>query len=217
MMREPLAALFQPMARRRLSRSVDQSVQESLTNAPPSPEGASPLSGIIPLRLIPDEKRFAGIAMGGAPAWATRLKRIETLTASLVENLQSDWHSLAWEHRRDPHTFAAVWRARLEHLETGVINELIRRHNLYFPAEANLPMSPHTCDYIGWGGREWRCAPLTSAWAERLFSADHAQALESASRKGFEGKSKSKGKPPKAHRAASQGTQSQPPRDRPHR
>src|SRR5829696_1175485 len=139
MMKEPLAALFQPMARRRLSRSVDQSVQESLTNAPPQPVGDSPLSGIIPLRLIPDEKRFAGIAMGGAPAWATRLKRIETLTQSLIETLKTDWHALAWQHRREPHEFPAVWRGRLEHLETATINELIRRHNQYFPAEANLP------------------------------------------------------------------------------
>lgn len=186
MMKEPLAALFQPVARRRLSRSVDQSVQESLTNAPPTAAGDSPLSGIIPLRLIPDEKRFAGIAMGGAPAWATRLKRIETLTESLVDALKSDWHALAWEHRKQPHAFALAWQARLEHVETSLINELIRRHNRYFPAEANLPMSPGTGDYIGWGGRDWRCASLTPAWAERLFPASRDQALQSAHREGFD-------------------------------
>lgn len=174
---EPLQALFQPVARRRLSRSVEQQVQESLSSAPPQTGAKPDLGGVIPLRLIPDDKRFAGIAMGGAPAWAVRLKKIERLTDRILEELRGDWISLAEEHRSEPERFPLVWRHRLHQLDTSVVNELIRRHNRYFPAEANLPMSPRTGDYIGWGGHEWRCAPLTMAWAEEHFPADLVQAL----------------------------------------
>mgnify|MGYP006282193621 CR=1 FL=1 len=169
---EPLQALFQPVPRRRLSRSVEQHVQESLANNPPDRTGKADLGGIIPLRLIPDEKRFAGLAMGGAPAWAVRLRKIETLTAALLDELRGDWSALAQEYRHRPEMFAVAWRHRLGLLKLGTINELVRRHNRYFPAEANLPMSPKTGDYIGWGGRDWRCLPLTVEWAEAQFPAD---------------------------------------------
>lgn len=173
---ESLKDLFQPVPRRHLSRSVEQGVQESLAASPPKPGGKPPLTGTIPHRLIPDDKRFAGIAMGGAPAWAVRLKRIETLRDRLVTELAGDWHSLA----RQPHTaasFAQAWRDRLSQVDLHLVNELIRRHNRYFPAEANLPMSPRTGDYIGWGGREWRCRPVSADDLLDMFPPDLDWAL----------------------------------------
>jgi hypothetical protein len=179
---EPLQALFQPVARKRLSSSVEQQVQESLASAPPDTVSRSGLSGMIPMRLIPDEKRFAGIAMGGAPAWAVRLKKIETHTDAHLADLLDRWTSIAYRFRAQPEQFAPAWREHLEQLDFGVVNELIRRHNRYFPAEANLPMSPRTGDYVGWGGHEWRCSPLTVEWAERQFPADFDRAIAAIQR-----------------------------------
>ncbi|MFN0070246.1 MAG: hypothetical protein ACKVVP_01990 [Chloroflexota bacterium] len=174
---EPLQALFQPVARRRLSPSVEQHVQESLSSAPPDSASQPALSAMIPLRLVADEKRFAGIAMGGAPAWAIRLKKIEALTDRLLTELRGDWVALAQEYRREPQLFPVAWAHRLNQLDLGLVNELIRRHNRYFPAEANLPMSPRTGDYVGWGGRDWRCKPLTVHWAEQIFPPDFSKAV----------------------------------------
>jgi hypothetical protein len=174
---EPLQALFEPVARKRLSSSVEQQVQEHLTNAPPDSSAPPGLSAMIPTRLIPDEKRFAGIAMGGAPAWAVRLKKIEMLTEALLSELLDRWTALAYQHRAQPERFSTAWREHLSQFEFGLVNELIRRHNRYFPAEANLPMSPRTGDYVGWGGRDWRCSALTVEWAEREFPADIDRAL----------------------------------------
>ena len=179
---EPLQALFQPVARKRLSSSVEQQVQESLATSPPDSSAPPGLSAMIPTRLIPDEKRFAGIAMGGAPAWAVRLKKIETLTDGHIADLQERWTSIAWQHRAQPESFTSAWREALSRFDFGTVNELIRRHNRYFPAEANLPMSPRTGDYIGWGGHDWRCLPLTSEWAERQFPAEFNQAIEAIRR-----------------------------------
>ena len=177
---EPLQALFQPVARRRLSPSVEQQVKDSLASAPPDSDAASSLSAMIPMRLIPDDKRFAGISMGGAPAWAVRLKKIETLTDSLLRELYDDWVALARHHRHQPAAFARAWREHLNKLELSLVNELIARHNRYFPTEANLPMSPRTGDYIGWGGHDWRCSPLTAEWAEEQFPADFEAATTAA-------------------------------------
>jgi hypothetical protein len=174
---EPLQALFQPVARKRLSSSVEQQVQESLATTPPDSESHTGLSGTIPLRLIPDEKRFAAMAMGGAPAWAVRLKKIETLTDALIADLAERWTSIAWQHRAQPGSFTSAWREALGRLDFSMVNELIRRHNRYFPAEANLPMSPRTGDYIGWGGHDWRRPTLTIEWAERQFPADFNRAI----------------------------------------
>ncbi|HEX3246832.1 MAG TPA: hypothetical protein VHX16_15620 [Chloroflexota bacterium] len=174
---EPLGALFQPVGRKRLSPSVEQQVKDSLSSAPSDSYSRSGLSAIIPMRLIPDEKRFAGLAMGGAPAWAVRLKKIETLTDALINNLHDCWVTLAYQHRQQPELFAGAWREQLDELELDVVNELIRRHNRYFPVEANLPMSPRTGDYVAWGGRDWRCSPLTSEWAEQEFPPDFDAAI----------------------------------------
>lgn len=174
---EPLGALFQPVGRRRLSPSVEQQVKDSLSSAPPDSASRPGLSAMIPMRLIPDEKRFAGMAMGGAPAWAIRLKKIETLTDTLISHLYDRWVTLAYEHRHQPQLFVGAWRDHLNELELDVVNELIRRHNRYFPVEANLPMSPRTGDYVAWGGRDWRCSPLSPEWAEQEFPADFDAAI----------------------------------------
>jgi hypothetical protein len=179
---ESLQALFQPVARKRLSSSVEQHVQKSLATSPPDSTPRAGLSGMIPMRLIPDEKRFAGIAMGGAPAWAVRLKKIETLTDAHIADMLDRWKSVAYQHRAQPQSFASAWREELSQLDFGMVNELIRRHNRYFPAEANLPMSPRTRDYVGWGGQDWRCSPLTIEWAERQFPADFDQAFAAIQR-----------------------------------
>jgi hypothetical protein len=174
---ESLGALFQPVGRRRLSPSVEQQVKDSLSTTPPDSSSRSGLSAMIPMRLIPDEKRFAGLAMGGAPAWAVRLKKIETLTDALISNLYDRWVTLAHQHRHQPELFTPAWREHLNELELDGINELIRRHNRYFPVEANLPMSPRTGDYVAWGGRDWRCSLLTAEWAEQGFPPDFEAAI----------------------------------------
>src|SRR5215208_6074126 len=107
---DSLGALFQPVGRGRLSPSVEQQVKDSLSTTPPDSSSPSGLSAMIPMRLIPDEKRFAGLVMGGAPAWAVRLKKIETLTDTLLSNLHDRWVRLAYQHRHQPELFAEAWR-----------------------------------------------------------------------------------------------------------
>ena len=46
-----------------------------------------------------------------------------------------------------------------------LVNDLIRRHNRWYPAEARLPMDPRTGDFALVNGKPYRREPLDPAWA----------------------------------------------------
>jgi len=64
------------------------------------------------------------------------------------------------EHRDDPE----AWRRVAERWDFGDVNELIERHNRWYPVEARLPMDPRTKDYVKVGGRPYRRKPLDAEW-----------------------------------------------------
>ena len=49
------------------------------------------------------------------------------------------------------------------------VNDLIDRHNRWYPAESRLPMDPLTGDYALVNGEDYRRAPLDAAWALERF------------------------------------------------
>ena len=53
----------------------------------------------------------------------------------------------------------------MERWDFGNVNELIDRHNRYYPAESRLPMDPRTGDFVLVNGRPYRRTPLDAAWA----------------------------------------------------
>jgi hypothetical protein len=151
--------------------------QERALTEQPAPARDAGLSGWVPSPLITTDRRMFALAVGGAPAWSRRLRRIDELTDAALAELEAAWRALAWSQRRRPGEFADRWRTRAAQQDFSRVNELIRRHNEYYPAEANLPMSVHTGDFIGIGGREWRRALLDAAWVLRRFPAELAAAL----------------------------------------
>ena len=51
----------------------------------------------------------------------------------------------------------------------GEVNELIERHNRFYPIEARLPMDPRSRDFVKVGGRDYRREPLDASWILALF------------------------------------------------
>jgi hypothetical protein len=96
-------------------------------------------------------------AIAGAPAYARRLRAIEDLQARLAR-----W--LAAGVAKTPEAQSAFAD------ELGRLNDLIDRHNLYYPAERNLPSDPRTGVVLD-HGRPWR--PLGRATPESLGAAAH--------------------------------------------
>jgi hypothetical protein len=100
-------------------------------------------------------------ALGGPPAYMRRKRAIEDLEESLVRRVRAKI-----EAGVDPAAIAAA-AARDIARDIARVNDLIARHNRYYPIEANLPCDPKTGQIVERPGRgAW--APLAEWSIERL-------------------------------------------------
>ena len=104
-------------------------------------------------------------SLGGPLPYMQRLRRIEEETAEHERRLGEAWRDLAHECAGDPAEFARRWRRAAERWNFFGVNDLIDRHNRYYPAEARLPMNPRTGDFALVGGKPYRREPLGAGWA----------------------------------------------------
>jgi hypothetical protein len=100
------------------------------------------------------------VSIGGPLPYMTRLREIAARTA---------------EHeRRLGEAYAAVEpTAWLEYvgrrIDFGEVNDLIDRHNRWYPIEARLPMDPKTGDYVLVNGQHYAKRPLDAHWVLERF------------------------------------------------
>ena len=100
-------------------------------------------------------------SLGGPRPYMARLREIDRLTALHEEALAA-----AYAEVRD----AAEWAATVAAWDFGEVNELIERHNRWYPVESRLPMDPRTGDYALVNGRSYRRRPLDARWALERWS-----------------------------------------------
>jgi hypothetical protein len=108
-------------------------------------------------------------AIGGPLAWMRRLRSIEAALEEHEARLHEAWEELQAEYAGDGEGFAHAWRALAEGWDFRDVNDLIERHNRFFPAEARLPMNPRTGDYVLINGRPYTREPVTPAWIFERF------------------------------------------------
>ena len=124
----------------------------------------SPLrGGELPLRLRnfrPDAGSYLA-SLGGPLPYMVRLREIDVLTIQHEQRLAVAYEVLG----RD----AEAWGAAARGWDFGEVNELIDRHNRWYPAESRLPMDPRTGDYALVNGRSYRHRPLDAAWVLERF------------------------------------------------
>ena len=142
-----------------------------------------PLTG-QPLRLR--LRNFASSAeaylasAGGPLPYMLRLREIEVHTAAHERRLASSWHALAVECAGDGPLFSSVWRRQAEECAFDEVNDLIGRHNRWYPIESRLPMDPRTGDFMLVNGKDYRLAPLGERWVLERFPASLSHALAAA-------------------------------------
>ena len=126
----------------------------------------NPLTGRPLRRRIRNFRQAADTyvaSLGGPLPYMRRLRQIEDeIDANLVQLAEA-----YAEHRGDPDG----WRAVAEAWDFGTVNDLIARHNRWYPAESRLPMDPKTKDFVKIGGRTYRREPLDAAWILDRFRA----------------------------------------------
>jgi hypothetical protein len=129
----------------------------------------NPLAGsVLPRRIrrfrVEADRYLA--ALGGPLPYMQRARAIE-------EEVHAHRVLLAQayaEHDGD----ADDWRRFAERWDFGDVNDLIERHNRWYPVEARLAMDPRTRDYVKVGGRSYRREPLDADWILEQFPARRA-------------------------------------------
>ncbi len=95
------------------------------------------------------EERLRAYAQG-APGHIRRRRRIEDLEARLIQRLA------------DARTPAEVASSAEVTADLALLNDLIAKHNRYYPIEANLPIDVQTRRLIERGGAPWRPLPAAT-------------------------------------------------------
>lgn len=112
------------------------------------------------------------VATRGPLPYMLRLREIEQRTEAHETELREAWLALADERAADPEGFPLAWRAYAATVAFDEVNDLIDRHNLWYPAESRLPMDPRTGDYALVSGRDYRLSALDAAWVLERFPAE---------------------------------------------
>jgi hypothetical protein len=103
-------------------------------------------------------------SLGGPLPYMQRLRLIEEQTEAHLHRLERCRLALAAELRGDAEAFARRWRETARAWQFGEVNDLIDRHNRFFPAESRLPMDPRTGDFVSIDGDSYRCRRLDADW-----------------------------------------------------
>jgi hypothetical protein len=118
-----------------------------------NPLTGSPLKRRI-RRFRPEADRYLA-SLGGPLPYMQRLRQIDDLI---------EWHEARLADAYAEHGGTDEWRGIAERWSFSELNDLIDRHNRYYPIEARLAMDPRTRDYVQVGGRSYRREPLDAAW-----------------------------------------------------
>jgi hypothetical protein len=152
-----------PMTERELREAerLDEDLEDSPLVGKPLPRR---------LRNFTHSPEAYALAIAGPPAHARRLREIEDLVAGHEEELRRDWEELR-RSQPDAEVRARRWREYAARKSFYAVNDLIERHNRWYPAESKLPMDPRTGDFVKRAGRSYRLEPLDADWVLERFPA----------------------------------------------
>ena len=108
-------------------------------------------------------------SIGGPLPYMRRLREIHEETLGHEQRLEEAWRELARRCAGDERLFAQRWVRLAERWNFFAVNELIDRHNRYFPVEARLPMDPATGDFVLVAGEPYRKRRLDADWVLERF------------------------------------------------
>lgn len=133
-----------------------------------------------PLQLRPRLFRSSAdaylLATRGPLPYMLRLREIEQRTGEHEARLAEDWHALAEECRDEPE-FWKRWVTAAHDVAFDEVNDLIDRHNRWYPVESRLPMDPRRGDYALVNGKDYRLPQLGANWVLERFPPNLTLAL----------------------------------------
>lgn len=100
-------------------------------------------------------------SLGGPLPYMARLREIEALVVGHERALAERYETID----------RALWADEVERWSFHEVNELIERHNRWYPLESRLPMDPRTGDYVLVNGEHYSRRPLDAGWVLERFPA----------------------------------------------
>jgi hypothetical protein len=128
----------------------------------------------LPLRLRnfrPGADHYIS-ALNGPLAYMVRLRRIDALIEAAETALAEARAEAEADCAGDPRRFEEHWREAATTWDFAEVNDLIARHNRWYPVESRLPMDPARRDYALVNGADYRRAPLDADWVLERFPAE---------------------------------------------
>ncbi len=83
-------------------------------------------------------------AAAGVPAYMRRKRRIEDLEEAMRQALVEVYQQALEDNGGDEAAAKSTMQQRARDMDLGLLNDLIDRHNRYYPIEANLPTDVRT-------------------------------------------------------------------------
>jgi hypothetical protein len=163
--RERILGEHQPRGRTVLEQRLVDRLDRDLEG---SPLRGRPLARRL-RNFSPAADRYA-LSLAGPPAHMRRLREIEDEIEAHEQALAAARAELGDRHRGAE--LARRWRGLAARWSFDAVNELIERHNRWYPAEARLPMDPRTGDFVLVGGAPYRRRPLDAGWILERFPAE---------------------------------------------
>ena len=139
----------------------------------------SPVSGKpLPRRMRNFSPSVEGYARSvvGPPVYVQRLRQIEDEIEEHLVRLRTARDELN-RQVRDRRERGRRWCELVAGWNFYAVNDLIEKHNRWYPVEARLAMNPRTGDFVLVGGKPYRREPLDAAWALRRFPPDDSDRL----------------------------------------
>lgn len=106
-------------------------------------------------------------SLGGPRPYMARLREIDRQVAEHERTLAAAYAELGSDQD--------AWTALAERWSFSEVNDLIDRHNRWFPVESRLPLDPRTGDYVLVSGEHYGKAPLDARWVLERFPAGRAR------------------------------------------
>ena len=151
-------------ADRATDRRERAALEEALEGSPHAGRRVRPR----PLPLQRSVERYV-LSSGGPLPYMLRLREIEEVTASHERALAERRRELAEELGDRPEEFTRRWHTVAERWSFADVNDLIERHNRWYPVEARLPMDVRRRDFALVNGERYDKRPLDAAWILERF------------------------------------------------
>jgi hypothetical protein len=140
-----------------------------------------PLTGKrLPVRARlgrPTAEAYLAATRGPLP-YMLRLRELEQRTAEHQSKLHDTWLALAAACGEDESRFRDEWIEQAHAWSFDEVNDLVERHNRWYPVESRLPMDPRTGDHALVNGRDYRLAPFTADWILERYPAELSAARD---------------------------------------